>query len=316
MDNDLLIIMAHRLADSVYNIKKLSLCSELKKMPKKTKSIPVNTMADKFGAGIAIGKAKVKGLRTFKEADYSHRDEYHLFFLQEEGATSIEVDFQKHKMRPSSVIYIHPNQVHCFGPFENITASFWVINNENLNFGYSKILEEITPAKPIQLSEEIFSIISETVSLCIKLSERKQDKLYHLFLKDSCNTLVMLVVSQYLEQGKSFDKLSRFEIIAREFKSILEHNFTNIKKPTEYAQILNITTVYLNECVKKATGKSVSSLIHERVILEAKRLLYHSSKSVKQIAVELGYDDCSYFSRVFSKATGMTALAFRRKNLE
>ena len=52
-------------------------------------------------------------------------------------------------------------------------------------------------------------------------------------------------------------------------------------------------------------------MIKNRIILEAKRLLYHSDKSVKEIATELGYEDYAYFSRLFAKTTGITALAFR-----
>ena len=83
-----------------------------------------------------------------------------------------------------------------------------------------------------------------------------------------------------------------------------------------YAKCLNISTPYLNECVKRTTGYSVSYHIHQRVILEAKRLLYHSDKSVKEIAGELGYDDYSYFIRLFVKVTGMTPLTFRGKNFD
>ncbi|WP_258539462.1 helix-turn-helix domain-containing protein [Chitinophaga oryzae] len=72
--------------------------------------------------------------------------------------------------------------------------------------------------------------------------------------------------------------------------------------------------VILSFCVKATTGQSVSWHIQQRVILEAKRLLRHSTKSVKEIAAELGYDDYPYFSRLFTKITGMSALAFRNKN--
>jgi AraC-like DNA-binding protein len=83
-----------------------------------------------------------------------------------------------------------------------------------------------------------------------------------------------------------------------------------------YAGSLNISTPYLNECVKTTTGYSVSWHIQQRVVLEAKRLLYHSDKSIKEIAGELGYDDYSYFTRLFVKVSGLTPVAFRNKNLE
>jgi len=285
-------------------------------MSKKSTSLPVNAMADTFGAGIAIGKASIKELRTFDEAEHAHRDDYHLFFLQEKGTISIEIDFEKHDINPLSVIYIHPDQVHRLGTFENVTVSFWAINNENLSPECLKLLEDITPARPLSLNKETFAIISEAVSLCIKLSERTHEKLHRSLFKDSCNILVTLVASQYLAQYPSSDKLSRFETVTKAFKAALESSFITIRRPKAYAQKLNISTPYLNECIKNATGHSVSYHIQQRIILEAKRLLYHSDKSVKEIAAELGYEDYDYFSRLFTKVTGMTALTFRNKNLD
>jgi len=291
-------------------------------MPKKSNSIPVNPMIADFGTGIFVGRMTKEDFHLYEQLEgfdnikQSHRDEYHLFFLQEKGTTTIEIDFQKHTIKPGSVIFIHQNQVHRTLSFKNATASIWAMSNENLNAEYLHLLEQIAPAKPLPLKQEAFSIISEAVSLCTKLSERKNEKLYHSLLNGSCNTLIGLVISQYLVQSKPLDKLSRFEIITKAFKELLERNFITAKSPTEYAQQLNISSPYLNECVKNATGHSVSHHIQQRIILEAKRLLYHSDKSVKEIATELGYDDYPYFSRLFTKVAGMTALAFRNKNLE
>ena len=279
-------------------------------------------MADDFGGDISIEKISVANLHALENAaesnvddvHQSHRHDRHSFFLLESGTVSIEIDFQTHTIEPSSVIYMHPDQVHRMLAFENVTVSSWAINNENLNPDYLKLLEEITPAKPLVLTAETFSIISEAVSLVIKFSERKNDKLYHSLLKDSCNALIALVISQYLAEAKPADKFSRFDTITKAFRELLEPSYTKEKRPAAYSQKLNISTAYLNECVKNTTGYSVSHHIQERVVLEAKRLLYYSDKSVKEIATELGYDDYPYFSRLFTKVTGMTALAFRNKN--
>lgn len=281
-------------------------------MRKNSKAIPLNTMTDKFGAGIAIGKASIKDLRTFEEAAHSHRDDYHIIFLQEKGTTPIEIDFQKHEIKPSSVLYIHPGQVHRMTAFENVTLSFLAISNENLHPDYLRLLEDITPAIPLLLPEETFFIISETVSLCIRLSERNHEKLYHSVLKDSSNALVGLVTAQYLSDSKPADNLSsRPDLLTKAFRSALDRDYATIKSPALYAEALNISTNYLNECVKSTTGYSASYHIQQRVILEAKRLLYHSEQSVKEIASELGFDDYPYFSRLFTKVAGMTALTFR-----
>jgi len=290
-------------------------------MRKKNKSIPVNTMADDFDTGISIERMSLSSadeaiLNSSDEAKQSHRHDSHSFFLLEKGTVNIEIDFQKYTIKAPSVIYVHPDQVHRTTAFDNMTVCSWAITNESLNPEYLKLLESIAPAKPLVLKEETFSIISEAVSLFMKFAERKSDKLYHSLLKDSCNALVALVVSQYLESTKSSDKLSRFEIVTKGFREILERNYTTTKRPADYAEKLSITTPYLNECVKNATGHPVSYHIQQRIILEAKRLLYYSDKSVKEIAADLGYDDYPYFSRLFSKVTGMTAMAFRNKNYD
>ena len=293
-------------------------------MRKKAASILVNPLADEFGSGIRIEKALVKDFNSFEQADLrilaqaeqSHRDDYHLFFLLEEGTISIEIDFQRHTINPSSVICIHPSQVHRILSFENVSVTFWTITNENLNPENLLLLENITPAMPLTLDKDTFSILSDAASLSIKIAERHREKLHRSLLKDSCNTLVSLVASQYLAQFKPAERLSRFEIVTKAFKLALERDFRIAKKPGMYAQKLHLSIPYLNECVKNTTGYSVSHHIQQRVILEAKRFLHHSDKSVKEIAFELGYDDYPQFSRLFTKIAGMTALTFRNQNLD
>jgi len=99
---------------------------------------------------------------------------------------------------------------------------------------------------------------------------------------------VALVIGQFLEQAKSAKTHTRVEAVYKAFKKILEQNYSSVKRPTEFSQKLNISTPYLNECVRSSTGFPVSYHIQQRIVLEAKRLLVHSVKSVKEIATELG----------------------------
>ncbi|QQD12248.1 AraC family transcriptional regulator [Sphingobacterium sp. UDSM-2020] len=285
-------------------------------MRKKNSSIPIKTMTDAFSSGIIIAKASFdeQDLLNLDDARRSHRDDYHSFFLLENGTTEIEIDFQQYTIPPYSILYIHPHQVHRIVAMKKVGGSFLGINSEHINPEYLQLLEEMTPLKPLRLSEEIFSILETSVSLCITLSDRKQKQLHQSLLKDSCNTLIGLLTSMYLEGAIPVDKLSRSEIITKAFKASLQRDFLAIKRPAAYAMRLNISTPYLNECVKDVTGYPVSYHIQQRIILEAKRLLYHSDKSVKEIADALGFEDYPYFSRLFSKVTGMSALSFRNKN--
>jgi len=285
-------------------------------MALKNKHIPVNRLPAEIGEGIFIARSSIDGSPNFKEVERSHRDGGHSFVLQEKGITHIEIDFQKYKIEAPAVMYIHPNQVHRLIGFENATISSWIITSERLLPELLQLLEGLTPVAPLSLKKETQTILSQTASLCIQFSARKQEKLYHQILKESCNTLVAVVASQYLAQAKPTQHYSRFEGITKAFRLLLERNFTTDKSPMAYAKRLNISTPYLNECVKTTTGYSVSYHIQQRIVLEAKRLLYHSGRSVKEIAGDLGYEDYAYFVRFFAKVSGMTPVAFRRKNLD
>ncbi|MRS62103.1 helix-turn-helix domain-containing protein [Larkinella terrae] len=277
-------------------------------------------MTDDLDAGIAIEKISFRHLPPLDYANpvaedrQSHRHNTHTFHLLEKGTVHIEIDFQQYQMEPSSVIYIHPDQVHRTTAADQVTVVSLAMTNENLNPEYLKWLEELVPVKPLALAPETAALLAEAAALCLKVAERKADRFRHSILKDACNALVALILSTYLTQTKSTGKLSRFDLITKAFREQLERHFTTTKRPAEYAQRLNLSTAYLNECVKTATGQSVSHHIQHRIILEAKQLLYHSDQSVKEIAAELGYDDYPYFSRLFTKVTGMTALSFRMKN--
>lgn len=285
-------------------------------MRKKAGPIPVNNFGGDFNAGILIERITFADLPDLSEWSQPERHDRHSFFLLEKGSVSIEIDFQRYEICSPAIIYMHPNQVHRVWAFQEVTVSACGIDNESLNAGYVEMLDDIAPAKPLSLQPEVFSLVSETVSLCIKLARQKSSKMYQPLLRDGCNTLIALIISLFADQLKSSDKASRFDLIAKAFSGLLERHFIQLKRPAEYAQKLNISTPYLNECVRNATGHSVSYHIQQRVVLEAKRLLYHSNQSVKEIAAALGFDDYPYFSTLFTKVAGMSPVSFRSKNFD
>jgi AraC family transcriptional regulator, transcriptional activator of pobA len=100
----------------------------------------------------------------------------------------------------------------------------------------------------------------------------------------------------------------------RSFEKLIETHYKDYKSVKDFADKLNITPNYLNAICTKTIGRTAGEIIRDRVILEAKRLLLHSSMSVCEMAYHLGYDDCSYFIRVFKKDVGSTPEQFRLKN--
>ncbi|MGA9648862.1 AraC family transcriptional regulator [Pedobacter sp.] len=285
-------------------------------MRKKVDHIPVNTLPEESSRGIMLLRETFNGSPNSEQVERSHRDGGYTFIIQEKGRTIIEIDFQTHYIQAPAITFIHPHQVHRVLAFEDAMITTWIITEENLLQEYLRLLESIAPVNELPVNLETLAVLTETATLCMTLSEKKTEVLYHSILKESINTLVALILSQYLALSKSAEHHTRSEDITKEFKTLLENHYNSTKNPSEYASRLNISPSYLNECVKATTGKSVSSHIHQRVILEAKRLLYHSGKSVKEISGELGYDDYSYFTRLFTKVVGIAPITFRDKNRE
>lgn len=285
-------------------------------MRKKASPIPVNKFGDDLNTGISIERIAFEYLPALGEWEQPERHDSHSFFLLEKGSVTMEIDFQRYNIQSPSIIYMHPDQVHRILAFDNVTVCAWAADNQNINPDYLKLLDSITPAAPILLKPEQFVLLSQATSLCIKFAERKKDYLFKPLLKDNTNMLIGLVIAICLESYAPADKLSRSESISKVFREVLSTHFARLKRPADYAEILNLSVPYLNECVKDSTGHPVSYHIQQRVILEAKRLLYHSDQSLKEIAAALGYDDYSYFSRLFSKVVGMSPVTFRNKNLD
>ena len=106
--------------------------------------------------------------------------------------------------------------------------------------------------------------------------------------------------------------VSRHKEIVWEFRDLLENNIRINRSPSFYAGRLNITVAYLNEAVNAVLGTSVSRHIQDEIILQAKRKLVYTTASVKEIAHSLGFDDYSYFTRLFTKVVGVSPRLFRR----
>lgn len=94
-------------------------------------------------------------------------------------------------------------------------------------------------------------------------------------------------------------------------KNAIETHFKTLRTPGDYGELLHISVKALNKASKSHFNKTLTSLIAERLIIEAKRELYLTSKPVKQVAFELGYDDEFYFSRFFKKNVGVSPQVFR-----
>ncbi|ATE60469.1 PobR regulator [Thauera sinica] len=96
------------------------------------------------------------------------------------------------------------------------------------------------------------------------------------------------------------------------FHELIDRNFRERRPVSFYAGQLGVSTVQLNIACRRKTGRSAQQLIHDRLLLEARRLLAYSDLDVASISYALGFRDPSYFSRFFTKAQGTAPSAFRQ----
>ena len=101
-----------------------------------------------------------------------------------------------------------------------------------------------------------------------------------------------------------------------EFLMLLESNYQQIRNTDFYAAKLGISSKRLNQILKEKLEKTGMQLIHDRIILEAKRNIIHSELTIKEIAYNLGFSDRPYFSRFFKKQTGKTPEGFQQEAKE
>lgn len=97
------------------------------------------------------------------------------------------------------------------------------------------------------------------------------------------------------------------------FQALIDLHFIDHWRVANYAKELAITSTHLSRLTRAATGRPASGLIEERLIREARRNLVYTNLTVSRIAYALGFEDPAYFSRVFTRATGVSPRGFRHR---
>lgn len=275
-------------------------------------NIPTHKISSQFdGMPFFLCHVTEKEHKGAFQIDYAHRDDCYIIVLVEKGMAKLAIDFEDYELSGNSLLCVAPGQVHYIKEF-NACGWFLVVDSVLIKEDYKKSLGKYTLRKnKLQLSNDEFSELHTLVSLIHKQIDKRKPAITH----DLISAYIGLITEGY-KKDFPVSTYNRFASITTQFELALAENYITLKRPSDYAEKLNISVPYLNECVRNTTGFSVSHHIQQRVILESKRMLYHSNKSVKEIAAELGYSDYAYFSRLFSKVAGMAAITFRNKNCD
>lgn len=279
-----------------------------------SKNIPTYNLTDSSKNGLFIDRIIETSDKISKDIGSKgiHRDNHYLFLFLESGKAEVMVDFRTYKAEGPSVFCIMPGQIHYSESFD-ICGWFLGVNSDLVAPEIRTIFEEaLVPIFPIKIDENFAKNLGNCAQLLYTFHNQVNSDLN--IIQSLLHAYTMILASAFKNQQDWGEiKESQALKIARQFRILIKQQFKTLKSPSSYAEILNISPSYLTEVVKEITGKPAGYWIQQEIIIEAKRLLYYTDMTVKEIANELGYQDYAYFSRIFSKIVNQSAVDFRKK---
>lgn len=138
-------------------------------------------------------------------------------------------------------------------------------------------------------------------------NEIKEDMLRMLLKR-----LIILVTRIGKQQYMGPDMDQSEDSLVRQFNLLLEQHYKQLHQVQDYANMMHKSPKTLSNVFKKYNSKSPVQVIKDRVVLEAKRLLFYTDKTAKEIAFELGFEDPASFSRFFKNATKTSPSAYKK----
>jgi AraC family transcriptional activator of pobA len=277
------------------------------------KNIPLHILQDRTSSGLHIKRFNEDQQADEVDTMGAHRDDHYIFFLLKTGSGHLMIDFNDIQLLGGMLYYVLPTQVH--HRIRNVGVDGWFIAVDTalIPQEFRNVFENgLLLQRPYELDAVQLKQCDNLMILFYeKFKESDTNPFYLPVIHALLQSFLAIAAGFYNEHSGLNLKVSRPAELSGQFKNLLTSELRSIKSPTDYAARLNVSESYLNEVLKKTTGFPVSYWIHQEVMTEAKRLLYYSQLTVKEIAHTLGYSDHSYFSRLFRKLSGISAIAFR-----
>ncbi len=239
--------------------------------------------------------------------------DFALIHLVLSGRGCVVIDRVRYDIEPGQCFLFRPNQIHYYESDSGEPWEYYYIGfggektNELLNqAGFTQGLI----AKKLTYQEDITALFK---ALCTTVNEPMQPLLQIGYLYQILHFLVRGAqndeAGSVMEQGQASLSSPNYVRIAA---GILHHNFHEGIMVETLAQQLGLSSGYLNTLFRMETGRSIYQYLLEYRIKKACELLRSTSKPIKRIALEVGYFDALYFSRIFRKHMGLTPTQYRR----
>ena len=240
---------------------------------------------------------------------------YSIFLL--EGSGKVSVDLVEYSFEGKIMLFTSPYQIIHFNVIKSLNTrrlqfhgDFYCIEYHKKEVACNGLLFNNIYQQPyVNLEDKDFIELDYILGkLIIELDNSTS---YAMAVVRAYLQLILALCSKIKYEDNIVDEERNIHHQLMQFKELLENNFREERQPSFYAAQMGISPNSFSKLCKQYFLKTPSTLIHERVILEAKKLIHLTYKSMKQIAAELNFDDENYFSRYFKKHTGITPTAFR-----
>ena len=256
-------------------------------------------------------------LDTHCTTNKNHRSEDYKVFIIMEGSGVYQVDFKKFSIENSGIFCLSPDQVLSVES-ESLKSAyqisfdkdFYCVETHGKEIACNGVLfNNVHRATCIPLDQKdlpTFQLLIDN----IKRELQEPGKAHQEMLETYLRMLLLEVLRRY-DTLNSQTVQEVPNILVGDFIALVDKHFKQIHKVSEYAQMLYVTPKSLSKRLNALGYKTPTELIRDRIILEAKRDLKFTSKSVKEIALELGFDDPGYFTRFFKKSEGISPLIYK-----
>lgn len=172
-----------------------------------------------------------------------------------------------------------------------------------LFFGASRVPTITIPDEDL----EKFELLWKIFSLEMQSPDNMQKDMLQMMLKS------YLILCARIYKSKMLYPLENRDVdIVREFNFLVETHFKSIHSVTEYAKLLHKSPKTISNIFRKLNSKSPLQFIQERKMLEARRLLIYTTKRIKEIAYEVGFEDIQTFSRFFKRNEGVSPSKYKK----
>jgi AraC family transcriptional activator of pobA len=250
------------------------------------------------------------------EVEDPHKHTFYEIIWTDRGTSKQVIDYQEYDVRPGTLFFISPGQLHDFSEWQPIkggsilfTEDFFLLNHLQKDKLFElTFLDNFYQHPILKPSKKSYIEVRHTIDLLLSENKRK-DRLHRI--SQSLLHILLAQIQRCIDSQIEVPVSKKYIVIFKKFKNLIDQHFKSSLTTSDYAKKLNVTQHHLNYVAKEVSGKTATELIRARSILEAKRLLTFTDNNVNEIAAELGYFDSSYFAKLFKAETGTSPLAFK-----